>query len=108
LFLVEGALTFLIGLFAWFYLPPGPTQTAGGLRGKNGWFTPREETIIVNKVLRDDPTKSDMHNREGLSWRQVWVTLTDYDQWPMYAIALLFWIAPATVGAYFSLTLRSL
>lgn len=57
LFGIEGALTFLIGLWAWFYLPAGPTQTAGGLRGK-GWFTEREEKIIVNKVLRDDPTKA--------------------------------------------------
>lgn len=110
LFLVEGLLTFLIGLWAFFYLPPGPTQTAGGffnVRGK-GWFTDREETIIVNKVLRDDPTKSDMHNREGLSLGQLWETLRDYDQWPMYPIALLFCIAPAAVGAYFSLTLKSL
>ena len=26
-----------------FYLPPSPYQTAGGLRGKKGWFTEREE-----------------------------------------------------------------
>jgi hypothetical protein len=38
LFLVEGIITFFIGLWAYFYLPAGPTQTAGGIRGK-GWFT---------------------------------------------------------------------
>lgn len=38
LFMVEGILTFLIGVWAFFYLPAGPTQTAGGIRGK-GWFT---------------------------------------------------------------------
>lgn len=61
LFAIEGAITFLIGVFAFFYLPPSPTETHKSLwsrlRGK-GWFTEREETIIVNKVLRDDPTKS--------------------------------------------------
>jgi hypothetical protein len=38
LFMVEGIMTFLIGVWAFFYLPAGPTQTAGGIRGK-GWFT---------------------------------------------------------------------
>lgn len=57
LFLLEGILTLLIGVFAAFYLPAGPTQTAGGFRGK-GWFSEREEVILVNRVLRDDPTKS--------------------------------------------------
>lgn len=38
LFMIEGIITFLIGVWAYFYLPAGPTQTAGGIRGK-GWFT---------------------------------------------------------------------
>jgi hypothetical protein len=38
LFMVEGIITFLISVWAYFYLPAGPTQTAGGIRGK-GWFT---------------------------------------------------------------------
>ena len=57
LFAIEGALTFLIGFWAWWYLPASPTQTKKWWR-PNGWFTDREETIIVNKVLRDDHTKS--------------------------------------------------
>jgi hypothetical protein len=104
LFLIEGIITFSIGLWAFFYLPAGPTQTAGGIRGK-GWFTEREEVIIVNKVLRDDPTKSDsescipsyskgahchrlaVHNREGLSLRDLLNSLYDYDLWPIYAVS---------------------
>jgi hypothetical protein len=111
LFGIEGALTFLIGVFALFYLPPGPTQTHKSLWGRirnKGWFTEREEIIIVNKVIRDDPTKSDMHNREGLSLRQLWDSLTDYDLWPLYLVGILWGIAPSTVGAYFTLTLRGL
>lgn len=38
LFAIEGALTFAIGLWAYFYLPPGPTQTKKWFRPK-GWFT---------------------------------------------------------------------
>lgn len=107
LFAIEGAITFLIGLFAFFWMPPGPTQTKTRWRRKP-WFTEREEIIIVNKVIRDDPTKSDMHNREGLSFKQLWLSLTDYDLWPVYLLGILWLIAPSTVGAYFSLTLRSL
>lgn len=57
LFALEGALTAIIGLISWFYLPPSPTQTASWFRGKDGWFTEREEVIMVNRVLRDDPAK---------------------------------------------------
>lgn len=57
LFVLEGVLTLIIGVISWFYLPPGPTQTASWFRGKDGWFSEREEVIMVNRVLRDDPGK---------------------------------------------------
>lgn len=57
LFVIEGGLTAIIGILAWFYMPPSPTQTAGRLRGKDGWFNEREEIIMVNRILRDDPSK---------------------------------------------------
>jgi hypothetical protein len=57
LFALEGGLTAIIGVLSWFYLPPSPTQTASWFRGKDGWFTEREEIIMVNRVLRDDPAK---------------------------------------------------
>ncbi|WOO83838.1 putative transporter [Vanrija pseudolonga] len=106
LFGIEGAITFIIGAWACWYLPAGPTQT--GSRWRQAWLNEREETIVVNRVLRDDPTKSSMHNREGLSLKELWLSITDYDLWPLYALGLLFFIAPGTVGAYFTLTLRSL
>lgn len=58
LFLVEGCITLSIGLFSFFYLPASPTQTKSKWRPK-GWFTDREEVILVNRVLRDDPSKGD-------------------------------------------------
>lgn len=65
LFLIEGLITLCVGIFAFFYLPPSPTQTASRFRGKKGWFSDREETILVTRVLKDDPTKSSMHNRQA-------------------------------------------
>ncbi|KAJ7742119.1 hypothetical protein DFH07DRAFT_964638 [Mycena maculata] len=91
LFLIEGLLTLAFGVFTLFYLSlPSTTQTASRFRGKQGWFTSRQETI-----MRDDPTKSDMQ------------ALTDYDLYPLYAIGIE-GFALATVKAYFTLTLRSL
>ncbi|WVQ87938.1 hypothetical protein IAS59_001669 [Cryptococcus gattii] len=107
LFAIEGAVTFLIGFWAWWYLPASPTETKKWWRPK-GWFTEREEVIIVNKVLRDDPTKSSMHNREGLSPTDFWRSISDFDMWPLYIIGLTVFIVPATVQAYFTLTLKAL
>lgn len=49
----------------------------------------REEIIMVNRVLRDDPSKSDMHNREGLSIKMIWEALQDWRLWPIYALGLV-------------------
>jgi len=108
LFALEGALTALIGLVSWFYLPPSPTQTASFFRGKKGWFTEREEIILVTRVVRDDPSKGDMHNRQPITFRKFWRTLTDYDMWPFYIIGLT-WLIPFTPPtAYLTLILKSL
>ena len=63
LFLLEGIITLIIGVLSWGLMPPGPCQTKNWFRGKNGWFTDHEETILVNRLLRDDPSKGDMNNR---------------------------------------------
>lgn len=79
LFALEGALTAIIGIISWFYLPPSPTETRSWFRGKDGWFNDREEVIMVNRILRDDPSKGDMHNRQGLTPKLLWNSLKDYD-----------------------------
>ena len=56
LFLIEGLITFLIGVAAFFLMPASAVQTKAWFR-PNGWFTDRETAIVVNRVLRDDPSK---------------------------------------------------
>jgi MFS family permease len=108
LFLIEGILTGVIGLVSWAYMPPSPTQTRSWFRGKNGWFNEREEIILVTRVVRDDPSKGDMHNRQAITWRKFWYCLTDYDMWPLYLIGLT-WNLPFTPpAAYMTLILRTL
>ncbi|KAF5374958.1 hypothetical protein D9758_000534 [Tetrapyrgos nigripes] len=74
----------------------------------SGWFTEREEVILVNRVLRDDPSKSDMHNREGLSIRMIWEALIDWRLWPIYVLGLLHMIPVGPPQSYLTLSLRNL
>ncbi|KAI4159514.1 MAG: hypothetical protein LQ342_006515 [Letrouitia transgressa] len=107
LFALEGLLTGLIGIASWFYLPPSPTQTKGWLRGKDGWFNEREERIMVNRIIRDDPSKGDMHNRQALDFRAFWYSLTDYDMWIIYLIGLTWLIPNNPMINYLTLQLRA-
>jgi len=107
LFLLEGILTFVIGVWSVFAMAPSPTQTRALWRPK-GWFTEREEKIMVNRILRDDPSKSDMHNRQAITLKLLWESLCDYDLWPIYIIGLTFSIPAGPPDQYLTLTLRQL
>ncbi|EPE30619.1 MFS general substrate transporter [Glarea lozoyensis ATCC 20868] len=105
LFLIEALISVTIGFASFFFLVPGPTQTKTKWNPK-GYFTEREEKIIVNRVLRDDPSKGDMHNRQGISLKQLWQSLSDYDLWPIYVIGILFQIPEGPPKSYLTLTLK--
>lgn len=107
LFIIEGVLTLLIGIWSFHAMVPSALQTKSKLNPK-GWFTEREEKIVVNRVLRDDPSKGDMNNRQPLSLKQVWKSLCDYDLWPIYFIGLVVYIPQGTIQPYLTLTMKSL
>ncbi|QKX63790.1 uncharacterized protein TRUGW13939_10961 [Talaromyces rugulosus] len=107
LFLIEALISIVIGFLSFFFLVPGPTQTKTRWNPK-GYFTEREEKIIVNRVLRDDPSKGDMHNRQALSLKMLWQSLKDYDLWPIYLIGILFEIPTAPPKAYLTLSLKGI
>lgn len=107
LFLVEGAFTLLVGIVSFFKMPASAVQTKTWFR-KKGWYTDREEKIVVNRVLRDDPSKGDMNNREPVSVPELCKTLLDYDLWPIYIIRLLGDIGALPILNYMTLTLRKL
>lgn len=107
LFALEGTLTGIIGVISWFYLPPSPYQTASKFRGKNGWFTEHEEKILCNRVIRDDPSKGDMHNRQGLSWSAFRMCITDYHMWPIYLIGLSWLIPTVPMQGYITLNMTA-
>jgi hypothetical protein len=105
---VKGFLTLLVGLFAYALMPSSPTATAGWLRGRKGWFTEHEERIMVNRVIREDPSKSSMHNREPLTLRLIWLSIKDFDLWPIYILGVTFQTPMTTPANYLTLSLRGL
>ncbi|KAI0937175.1 hypothetical protein AcV5_005134 [Taiwanofungus camphoratus] len=107
LFLIEGVLTLVVGFASFFMMPPSPTQTKAWFR-PNGWFTEREEIIMVNRVLRDDPSKSNMHNRQGLTPMKIFQILKDWRMWPLYILGLTHLIPVSPPQTYLTLSLREL
>ncbi|KAG4031430.1 hypothetical protein MFRU_009g02030 [Monilinia fructicola] len=107
LFLIEGLITLLVGLASFFMMPASAVQTKAWFR-PNGWFTDREISIVVNRVLRDDPSKGDMHNREAITLKRLWDAAKDYDLWPLYAIGLIAYIPQQPPTSYITLTLKNL
>ncbi|KAG0674411.1 hypothetical protein C6P40_000403 [Pichia californica] len=107
LFLFDGVITLVLGISAFFFMVPGPCQTKTRFN-KKGIFTEKEEKIIANRLLRDDPSKSDMNNREGVSVKQFIKTLTDFDLWPLFILFFVFEIPQNPIKAYLNINLKKL
>jgi hypothetical protein len=72
---------------SFFQMAPAPTRTKRWFR-KKGWFTEREEYILCNRAIRDDPSKGDMTNRDPITLPLLWKSLCDFDMWPIYVYGL--------------------
>lgn len=72
---------------SFFQMAPAPTRTKRWFR-KEGWFTEREEYILCNRAIRDDPSKGDMTNRDPITLPLLWKSLCDFDMWPIYVYGL--------------------
>lgn len=107
LFLIEGAFTLVVGIAAFFKMPASSVQTKAWYR-KKGWYTDREEKIVVNRVLRDDPEKGSMHNREPVGPKELLTAVFDVNLLPIYIIRILGDIGTAPISSYLQLVLRGM
>jgi hypothetical protein len=107
LFLLEGLFTFTIGLISYFYLPQSAVQTNSVLYRKT-WYTEREEYIMVNRLLRDDPAKGLTALKEPATFKDIKEAWSDKSMWGLYFIGLIAYIPASPVQGYLSLTLRRL
>lgn len=110
LFLIEGSITALMGMASFFFFPTSPTQPSlyAKWKGGNALFTEREEKIMVNRLIRDDPSKGGMHNRESITPKMMWKTVTDWHMFPLYLIGLTWTIPYTPIGAYLTLQIRAM
>lgn len=97
----------MIGIWSWFMMAASPTQTKTWYRPK-GWFSDRQEKILVNRILRDDPSKGDMHNRQAITLKLLWKAFCDFDMWPIFMVALVWEMPSGPPDQYLTLTLRRL
>ncbi|KAI9932317.1 hypothetical protein ASPWEDRAFT_154122 [Aspergillus wentii DTO 134E9] len=107
LFLIDGLLTFVIGLLSYFYLPSSPTNTKSLLYPRS-WYTEREEVIMINRLLRDDPSKGLTHISEHATMHDILNAWSDKSMWGLYLIGLIAYIPQSPVQSYLSLTLTRL
>lgn len=127
LFLLEGLLTVVIALVSFLYLPAAPTESKTALWRK-GWYTEREEVIMVNvsmnisvlgwlphtelrtdnqqRILRDDPAKGLTALKEPATFKDIREAWKDPSMWGLYFIGLVAYIPATPVQAYLTLTLK--
>ncbi|KAI9870921.1 MAG: hypothetical protein M1830_003631, partial [Pleopsidium flavum] len=105
LFLLEGILTFVIGFISYLYLPASPTRTTGVI-WRRPWYTERQEIIMINRLLRDDPAKGLTALKEPAKLHDVLKAWGDSSMWGLYFIGLVAYIPATPVQGYLSLTLK--
>jgi hypothetical protein len=101
----------VVGAISFWVMPPSVSEPARGFRrpdGTNKWWTEKEEKILINRILRDDPTKGDMNNRTAVTWRGLWAALTNKDLWPIFLVGIFAWIPFQPTSNYLSLILRNM
>lgn len=94
-------------LQSFIYLPNSPTQSKTIL-WRNGWYTEREEIILTNRILRDDPAKGLTALKEPATWKDIKNAWSDKSMWGLYFIGLIAYIPASPVQGYLTLTLNRL
>ncbi|PWN46368.1 major facilitator superfamily transporter [Ceraceosorus guamensis] len=108
LFLMEGIIMLIIGIYSACTMVASATQTKNKFLRPNGWFNEQEEKVLVMRVLRDDPSKGDLHNRQPVTPRMLLKALSDWHMWPLYVCGLIWEMPAGPPDQYFTLILTDL
>jgi hypothetical protein len=79
----------IIGIVSFFFMSPSITQPASAFKrsdATNKWWTKKEELILVNRLLGDDPTKGDLNNHTAVSLKETLRTIIAPDLLPIYIV----------------------
>ncbi|KAK4215491.1 major facilitator superfamily domain-containing protein [Rhypophila decipiens] len=107
LFLLEGLLTVVLAVISLLYLPASPTDTRNVLFRKP-WYTERQEVIMTNRILRDDPAKGLTALKQPATWQDIKSAWGDKSLWGLYFIGLVAYVPATPVSGYLTLIFRSL
>ncbi|KAH6647168.1 major facilitator superfamily domain-containing protein [Truncatella angustata] len=107
LFLIEGALTCAFGVIAYLYLPHGPAEPKSFFGRSLNMFTEREASILVTRVIRNDPTKT-LRNRQRVLSSHLVETFTDWRLYGHLVAALLSMVMIAPMNTYAPSIIKSL
>ncbi|KAG0748436.1 hypothetical protein G6F57_001169 [Rhizopus arrhizus] len=98
LFLIDGIITQIVGFIAIFYLPASPAITKGLLRSKNGWFTEREASIAVTRIIEED--KYNTEQNVNVTWHDVKIALLDTKLWTHLLITFTSFMHTTPISTY--------
>ncbi|PWN52740.1 MFS general substrate transporter [Violaceomyces palustris] len=98
LFIIEGIFTIVAGSFALLWFPNSATQKSA-LLGRS-WYTEREASIIVTRVLVDQPSKCNEVKKTPVTWDDVIDTLIDYKLMLIVLMALSGMVIASPVSTY--------
>lgn len=97
----------IVAVLSYIYLPAAPTSTNNVLWPK-GWYSEREEVIMINRILRDDPAKGLTALKEPATLKDIREAWSDKSMWGLYFIGLIAYIPASPVQGYLTLTLKRL
>ncbi|KAI8611454.1 MFS general substrate transporter [Chytriomyces sp. MP71] len=103
LFLIDGIITVLAAALFAFVFPRTPFYTKGLLLGN--WFTDRQASIAVTRLIRDDVLKLNYETTVKAS--DVWDALTDYRIWGHLIMTIMGLTVLTPYGLYLPSIIRS-
>jgi hypothetical protein len=99
-------LTCVLAIVAYCWLPSSPTDSAG-IFFRKPWYTEREEKIMINRILRDDPAKglTALHNK--ITFADIKDAWSDKHLWPLILLGLCGFVCQSPVQAYLTYNVRT-